>query len=168
MSFRAGHIVDATLERAGLRRHAAPLSDRWDRRFPGFPDQVFPFTSFKGQYYRGKRDEYLLRVIVHLLGAQQTSGQTIVNPACVFGRQARDLARRLRAFNVIATDIDPTWDWCYRHLWPRRTPANFSFVQDDIFEPRLDAVPAAVVFFGACGSVSDGAIDYAIARPHPI
>jgi hypothetical protein len=85
----------------------------------------------------------------------------------VFGRHARDLARRLSAFNVIATDIDPYWNWGYQHLWPRRTPANFSFVRDDVFEPRLDAVPVAVVFFGGCGAVSDGAIDYAIASAAP-
>jgi len=165
--FRAGNIVDAAVERAALRRHAATLSDRWDRRFPGFPDRYFPFTSFKGEYYRGKRDEYLRGVIVRLLGDQHESGQTIVNPACVFGRHARDLARRLSTFRVIATDIDPHWNWWYRHIRPRSTPDNYSFVQDDIFEPRLNAAPTAVVFFGACGAVSDGAIDYAIESVAP-
>jgi hypothetical protein len=42
-------------------------------------------------------------------------------------------------------------------------PGNFSFVKDNIFEPQLKVQPTAVVFFGACGAVSDGALDYAIA-----
>jgi len=41
-------------------------------------------------------------------------------------------------------------------------PVNYSFVKDDIFNPQLNVQPTAVVFFGACGAVSDGAIDYAI------
>ncbi len=165
--FRAGNIVNPAVEGANLRRHAAALSDRWDRTFPGFPDQYFPFTSFRGEHFRGKRDEYLMDIIVRLLDDQGNKGRTIVNPACVFGRHARELARRLSALNVIATDIDWRWDWWYRHLRPGRTPDNFAFVQDDVFEPRLEALPLAVVFFGACGAVTDGAIDYAIESASP-
>ena len=161
--YRAGNIVDADLERAAFQRHAGVLWDRWDRRFPGFPDQYFPLTSFKGEYHRGKRDAYLQNIVVRLLGERGENGLTIVNPACTFGRHARSLARRLSAFNVIATDVDRSWDWWYRHVRPRNRPDNFSFVQDDIFEPRIEVAPTAVVFFGACGAVSDGAIDYAIA-----
>ena len=51
----------------------------------------------------------------------------------------------------------------YRVLRLGRLPWNFTFVKDNIFAPRFEVQPTAVVFFGACGAVSDGALDYAIA-----
>ena len=70
-------------------------------------------------------------------------------------------------FRVIGTDIFPPSNWIYQHLSWNRDPKNHSFVKDNIFAPRLAAHPTAVVFFGACGSVSDAAIDYAIRSNSP-
>lgn len=163
--FARGNIVDPKLERQGLDRHARELSERWDQRFPGFPEKYFPFTSFRGEYYRGKRDEYLKKIITQLVIRHDNAHKTIVNPACAFGRHTRDLALRLKACRVIGTDIDPNWNRMYERIRGGRNPENFEFIRDNIFDPQLDVTPTAVVFFGACGSVSDGIIDYAI-EPH--
>jgi len=158
--FRQGRILDAPLERQAFDDHLAGLSERWDRRFPGFPREYFPYTSFRGEWYRGRRDAHLQDVIVGVLGAE--SSGTIVNPACVFGTHGRRLARRLPRFRVLATDLERRWDLWYRRFNRNRTPANYECRKDDVFEPRVRADPTAVVFFGACGAVSDGAIDYAV------
>ncbi len=161
---RTGDIADRKFEQRALNHHLRELLDEWDRRFPGFPRERYPYASLRGVYHRGIRDEYLKKIIVGALDAdaQDCAGKTIVNPVCVFGRHARDIASHLDQFKVIATDIDPKFDWFYRHLLRRPGPGNYKFVRDDIFNPKLKATPVAVVFFGACGSLSDGAIDYAI------
>jgi hypothetical protein len=162
--FRRGNITNRTSERQTLERHVGELSERWDQRFPGFPEERFAYASFWGVWRRGIRDKYLKKIIVRLLEveAPDAGNRTIVNPACVIGRHARDLASRLERVRVIATDIDPTPNRLYGHVPTCRTPDNYEFRRDDIFDPKLKATPTAVVFFGACGSVSDGAIDYAI------
>jgi len=160
--FRHGNIVALSAEERGMQRHAGTLSARWNNRFPGFPCHDFPYTSFRGEYHRNHRDAHLKDIIVQLLsgGGGET---TLVNPATVFGRHAWHLAMRMPQVKVIATDIDPRYFQIYRALRLGRLPANFAFVQDNIFAPRLKVKPTAVVFFGACGAVSDGALDYAIA-----
>ena len=159
--FRHGNIVARSAEEQGMRRHAGPLSARWNKRFPGFPSNLFPYTSFRGEFYRKHRDAHLKDIIVQLLAG--CGGETtIVNPACVFGRHACHLAVRLPRAKVIATDIDPRYFQTYRAMRLGSLPGNFSFVKDNIFEPQLKVQPTAVVFFGACGAVSDGALDYAI------
>jgi hypothetical protein len=40
-------------------------------------------------------------------------------------------------------------------------------VRESIFEPDLQRRPAVVAFFGACGSVTDASMDYAIAVDSP-
>lgn len=160
--FRHGNIVTLSAEEKGMERHVGSLSARWNDRFPGFPIDHFPYTSFRGEYYRKHRDAHLKDIIVQLL-AGRGSETTIVNPACVFGRHACHLAARLPDVKVIATDIDPRWFHMYGVRRFGSLPGNFSFVKDNIFAPRLDVQPTAVVFFGACGAVSDAALDYAIA-----
>ena len=162
--YRQGNIVALSAERMGMEQHAGPLTARWDERFPGFPSDTFPYTSFRGQHYRGRRDSYLKEIIVESLGGRGGDATIIVNPACVFGRHARNLASRLPRATVVATDIDPGWQRLYRLARMGRLPANYTFVKDDIFDSHLDLEPTAVVFFGACGAVSDAAIDYAISR----
>lgn len=166
--FREGHIVDKQLEKQALRRHLSELSQKWDMKFPDFPHQRCFYASLWGVIRRGVRDKYLKSIIVTLLETENShsGNNTIVNPACVIGRHARDLASRLKHFSIIATDIDPAPNWLYKHIrW--RHPDNFEFRQDNIFSPQLNVTPAAVVFFGACGSISDGAIDYAIHSKSP-
>lgn len=160
--YRRGNIVARSAEKEGMDRHAGSLSALWDDRFPGFPVDDFPYASFRGVYHRNHRDEHLKDIIVQSL-ADCGGGTTLVNPACVFGRHARQLAARLPHVSVIATDIYPRCFQLYRSLRLGNLPGNFRFVKDNIFAPRLDVQPTAVVFFGACGAVSDGALDYAIA-----
>jgi hypothetical protein len=165
--FRHGRITDLPAERDGIDRHTGTLSSQWDHKFPGFPVDYFPFTSFRGEHYRGRRDAYLKSIIAQMLRRHEDGEATIVNPACVFGRHARDLAAQLGRLRVICSDIDPHWFRYYRTLRLRRLPGNLTFVKDNVFDPRLEVRPTAVVFFGACGSVSDAAIDYAI-RAHSV
>jgi hypothetical protein len=160
--FRHGNIVALSAEEKGMERHAGSLSAHWNARFPGFPVDYFPYASLRGVFYRNRRDAHLKHIIVQSL-ADRARETTIVNPACVFGRHACHLAARLPHVTVIATDIYPRCFQIYRVLRLGWLPGNFSFVKDDIFAPRLQIQPTAVVFFGACGAVSDGALDYAIA-----
>jgi len=146
-----------------MERHAGPLTARWDRRFPGFPAEHFPYTSFLGEYYRKRRDAHLKEILVRLLSENGHDGATVVNPACVFGRHACHVAAQLPRAKVVGTDIDPSWHRIYRAARLGRLPANYTFVRDNVFKPRLDAKPTAVVFFGACGAVTDGALDYGVA-----
>jgi hypothetical protein len=160
--FRHGHIVELSAEEKGMGRHTSALSARWNDRFPGFPVDHFPYTSFWGEHYRKHRDAHLKDIIVRLL-ADLSGETTVVNLACASGIHACHLATRLPHVIVIATDIDPNWHRMYKLLKLGRIPWNFTFVKDNIFEPQLDIQPTAVVFFGACGALSDGAMDYAIA-----
>lgn len=164
--FRAGNIGERGLEKIGLGRHLGELSRRWDDRFPGLPAEPFAYSSFRGLSRRGRRDVYLKGIIVRLL--ERSEGGLIVNPACVWGRHSWDLARRLRALNVIGSDIQGAWNWLYGHIPWTRTPANYQFLRDDIFNPKVQGGPAAVVFFGACASLSDAAMDYAIGSHCPL
>lgn len=164
--FWAGNIGERGLEKIGLGRHLGELSRRWDERFPGPPEGPFACSSSKGLPRCGRRDEYLTGIIVRLLEGRQ--GGLIVNPVCVWGRHARDLARRLAGFTVIGTDINPRYDRFYSRLPRSRTPSNYEFKKDDIFNPKVQGAPAAVVSFGACASLSDATMDYAIESHCPL
>jgi len=161
---RRGNIADRESERRILDHYLGKMSRQWDREFPCFPPKRYPYSSLRGIKRRGIRDKYLKEIMVKLL-RERIPGEekeTIINPICVFGRHARDIASRLNEFKVIATDIDPRFDRLYKHLPGIKNPDNYEFVRDNIFEPEVKVEPAAVVFFGACGSLSDAAIDYAI------
>lgn len=160
--FRHGRILTRSAEREGMERHAGPLTASWDAQFPGFPSDDFPYTSFWGEHRRGRRDAHLIDVIVRLLAGRGGLETTIVNVACVFGRHACRLAARLPEARVIGADIDPRWDRLYRLWRGPHSPSNYRFARDDVFRPRLGVRPTAVVFFGACGAVSDAAMDYAV------
>jgi len=164
--FRAGNIGQRGIEKVGLQQHLGQLSRRWDARFPGLPEEPFAYSSIKGFSQHGQRDEYLKGIIVKLLEGRR--GGLIVNPACVWGRHSRDLARRLADFRVIGTDINPRFDRVYNRLFSSRTPSNYEFIKDDIFNPKVEGAPSAVVFFGACASLSDAATDYAIESHCPL
>ena len=161
---RSGNIADRESENRLLERHLRKISADWDRKFPGFPRKRHPYASLRGIQRRGVRDKYLKEILLKLLqDKKHDEGKgTIVNPICVFGRHARDIASRLDRFKVIATDIDLRFNWLYEHIPGIGNPRNYEFFQDNIFEPKLKTKPTAVVFFGACGSLSDAAIDYAI------
>jgi hypothetical protein len=166
---RSGNIADRTSESRILEHHLGKISEEWDREFPGFPHKRHPYSSLRGIQRRGIRDKYLKEILLRLLQDHKPGEDegTIVNPICVFGRHARDIASRLNRFKVIATDIDPRFNWLYEHIPGVRNPDNYEFVQDNIFEPKLKVRPTAIVFFGACGSLSDAAIDYGIDLKSP-
>jgi len=164
--FRAGNIGQPGIEKIGLQQHLGQLSRRWNERFPGLSEEPFAYSSIKGFSQHGQRDEYLKGIIVKLL--EGSRGGLIVNPVCVWGRHSRDLARRLAGFKVIGTDINPRFDWFYNRLPNCRTPSNYEFQKDDIFNPKGQVALAAVVFFGACASLSDAAMDYAIESHCPL
>ena len=65
--FRHGNIVARSAEEQGMRRHAGTLSARWNQRFPGFPGKYFPYTSFRGEFYRKHRDAHLKDIIIQML-----------------------------------------------------------------------------------------------------
>jgi hypothetical protein len=121
------------------------------------------------EHYRGRRDAYLRRLVVSHVPEDERGHRLIVNPATVFGRHARWLAREMPTYEVVGTDIYPNWDRLYRLtcFWSYRGLANYRFVRENVFEPHPGPRPAAVTFFGACGSVTDGCMDYAIATESP-
>ncbi|MBN2272252.1 MAG: hypothetical protein JXN61_16700 [Sedimentisphaerales bacterium] len=164
--FRAGNLGERRVEKIRLQRHLGELSRRWDERFPRLSEEPLAYSSSKGISRPGRRDEYLKGIIVRLLEGSQDG--LIVNPACVWGRHSRDLARRLAGFTVIGTDINPRYERFYNRLPRSRTPSNYEFEKDDIFNPKVQGAPAAVVSFGACASLSDAAMDYAIESHCPL
>jgi len=168
--FRRGKISNTRQEKAALEQHIGRLTEEWNQRFPNFPKGRWLCASFWSVSRRGVRDKYLKDIIVRLLKSENHPGanKTIVNPACVAGRHARDLARHLKCCKVLGTDIFPASNWLYGKIMLGRTPANYEFRREDIFEPNTRPTPAAVVFFGACGSLSDAAMDYAIESNCPL
>ncbi|MCF7958963.1 MAG: class I SAM-dependent methyltransferase [Phycisphaerae bacterium] len=171
-AFRRGNISNKRVNRESLDRHTSELSGSWDQRFPGLPRGDHPYSSFVGIWRRGVRDEFLKNVIIKLLEDKECNDgdMIIVNPVCVSGRHAKDMALRLKNYKVIGTDIDSRLHWLCKHVLRSRSPDNFEFIQDNIFNSKIRVMPAAVVFFGACGSLSDAAMDLAIRTncPHLI
>jgi hypothetical protein len=169
--FRRGRIADRdrTRETATLAAHLGDLRAAWDAVLPGWPECRARRRTFRWEGRRGRRDAYLKRLIVEHVPADAAGRRLIVNPASVYGRHAMDVAQRLPDFEVVATDIDPTGDLLYRPVAFLRYggPPNYRFRRESVFAPDLRRRPAAVVFFGACGSVTDGSMDYAIATESP-
>jgi hypothetical protein len=166
--FRLGRIADRArlLEETAIQMQLGQHIQAWDAVFPEFPGFKEKRRTLLRVFKRLRKDAYIRRLVVDALADFDTENRVIVNPATVEGRQARFLARDLPQFEIIGTDIDSRWDAFYRFI-SLRSQKNYSFVQESIFEPDLGRRPAAVVFFGACGSVSDGAIDYGVEVQSP-
>jgi len=169
--FHHGNIADEdrTHEDAVLHTHLAQQRAAWDSVFPPFPDCPWKRRTITREHHRGKRDTYLKHLLLRHLRNSAYQSRTIVNPAAVFGRHARALARDLPEYEVIGTDIVPSFDLLYRLVswWAYPALSNYRFVRDDIFEPKLECCPVAVTFYGACGAVTDGCMDYAIGVRSP-
>ncbi len=169
---RRGHIADRDRiqEASAIRTHLEELTQAWDRVFPAMPDSPWKRRTLTWEYYRGRRDAYLERLIATYVPGQTTGTRLIVNPATVAGIHARRLAHRMPTYEIVGTDIDRRWDRLYRTVlfWKYRHLSNYRFVQESAFEPDLERRPAAVVFFGACGSVTDASMDYAVAVDSPL
>jgi len=170
--FRHGNIADRhrVHEDAAIRSHLGGLAAAWDEVFPRFPDQPWKRRSFSWEFHRGRRDVYLRGLIAASVPAELDGGsRLIVNPAAVVGRHARALAHVLPDHEILGSDIDDRGDRVYQYFgrWKYPGQRNYRFVRENIFEPETERRPAAVVFFGACGAVSDGCMDYAIATHSP-
>jgi hypothetical protein len=166
--FRRGRIADRArlLEETAIHTHLGKHIQAWDSVFPEFPKYSEKRRTLLRLFKRERKDTYIRRLVVDALKDFDTENHVIVNPATVEGRQAMYLARALPHFEIIGTDIDPRWEALYRRVC-RKSQKNFRFVQESVFEPDLERRPVAVVFFGACGSVSDGAIDYGVKVESP-
>ncbi|MFC1765180.1 hypothetical protein ACFL6U_24300 [Planctomycetota bacterium] len=164
--FRQAHGPDRVRQQSVLNQVMGELTQQWDSHFPDFPPNSVAHASFKGVMSRGIRDTYLKQLIQHTLANTEDDNgdKTIVNPVCVFGRHARDLAAALPSFQVVATDIFSGCNWIYQLLGKHPSSDNYKFFRDNIFNPQVTVKPLAVVFFGACGSLTDAAIDYTIQR----
>jgi hypothetical protein len=169
--FRRERIADKdrTREDSAIRSHLGEHNAAWDLVFPKFPDCPWKRRTAAWEWHRGQRDAYLKRLIIAHVPEHEPGDRLIVNPATVFGRHARSLARELPAYDVIGTDFDPGWNRLYWlvNFWKYPGLQNYRFVRENIFEPDLERRPAAVTFFGACGPVTDGCMDYAIAVSSP-
>jgi hypothetical protein len=166
--FRLGGYSDRTRipEETAILAHLGPSIRAWDTVFPDFPRFSEKRRSLFRVFKRERKDAYIRRLVVDALASRTPTNRVIVNPATVEGRQAGFLARELPHFEVIGTDIDSRWEKFYRVVC-RQRQKNFRFVQESIFDADIERRPAAVVFFGACGSVADGAIDYGVAVESP-
>ena len=169
--FRHGVIADPdrSHEDAVIRSHLAGLHSAWDRTLGLFPDHPGRRRTITWEYFRGRRDAYLKRLLVTAISEYGDGRRLIVNPAAVFGRHARSLARDLPRHEVLATDIQPWFERIFRLVvwWKYRGLQNYAFLRENIFQPDPRRRPAAIVFFGACGSLTDGCMDYAIAVEAP-
>jgi hypothetical protein len=169
--FRRGNIADEdrTHEDAVIRSLLAEQHAAWDRVLPPFPACPWKRRTITWESYRKQRDAYLKRLLVSHVGEVERESRLIVNPATVFGRHARSLARDLPGFDVVGTDIQPWLDGLFRLVGWLMYPnlKNYRFVRENIFEPDLKPRPVAVTFFGACGCVTDGCMDYAIGVRSP-
>ena len=85
--FRHGNIVARSAEEQGMRRHAGTLSARWNQRFPGFPSTYFPYTSFRGEFYRKHRDAHLKDIIVQMLSGCGGETTIVTPPSTTAGTQ---------------------------------------------------------------------------------
>ncbi len=170
--FRRGAIADAdrVQETHAVATHLSELAAAWDSVLPGFPACPWKRRTLTWEYHRGRRDAYLKQLITAILPENVDNRRLIVNPATVFGRHARSLAKALPDFDVIGSDIEPKWNRRYQlvNFWRYRNLTNYRFAREDIFNPDLQRRPATVAFWGACGSVTDGCMDYAVATETPL
>lgn len=166
---RGGTMSDISREEEAIGRIMHEIFDEWDQLFPGFPESALERRSACKELMRGRRDKYLIDVIAKTLKANSVPNGLILNPACVFGRHAMKIARRLPECTVIGSDIDALKEAVYRNVVVLLSsiPKNYRFERDDVFQSTIQEQPTAVVFFGACGSVSDAAMDLAIKKESP-
>lgn len=169
--FKKGNIADRdrSVEDSVMRDCLGEYFSLWDEVLPTFPNLPWRRRSFWWEYHRGKRDAYLRDVIAEQVERCCCGDcpRVIINPATVFGRHARAIARQLPEWSVLATDIDPVWNFLYKYFvsWWKyggERLKNFKFAKENVFEGDITRKPGVVTFFGACGSVTDGCMDYAI------
>jgi len=166
--FRLGKIADRDreLEDQAIRTYLEEHGRAWNIVLPEFPAYSEKRRTLIREFKRGRKDAYLRRLIVNTLAGYDAENRLIVNPATVIGRHAKFLAAELPHYQIVGTDIDSRAD-AFCGFFSFKRHKNYRFVRENVFEPDMDRKPAAIVFFGACGSVSDGAIEYGIAVDSP-
>ncbi len=147
------------------------ISQKWDNQFPDFPVRKMKRGSFIWKFEKGERSKYLIQIIKKSIRKLNNENAVIINPACYTGKRARQIAKILPDSKVIGTDINQTYNnrWhLFQKLIGKKEPKNYQFLKDNIFDSKLNITPEIVVFFGACGSVSDAIMDYAIREKSPL
>lgn len=138
----------------------AEIFAAWDQVFPPFPKCRFPRRTVARELMRGRRDKYLRDIITACTPLVDRPNQLIINLVAVYGGHAKRLARALPQFEVLATDIDPTPNAVFSFL--SQTLKNYRFLPENVYHPDLNRRPSFVVFFGACGSLTDASMQYTI------
>ena len=169
--FHTGRFADPdrSMEQSAMETHFGELWSTWDRLFPRFPVTLWKRRTVPWEYKRAERDAHLHELLVRHVPEEKSRSRLIVNPATVFGRRAMELAREMPDYQVIGTDIDVKPHQLYRLFKSLKYPRlpNYQYEIENIFAPDLERRPKAVAFFGACGVVTDGCMDYAIGVEAP-
>jgi hypothetical protein len=169
--FQNGRFADPdrVVEESAMETHFGGLWAVWDRLFPEFPHTLRKRRSVMWESERGMRDAHLRQIVISSVPEEQSRERLIVNPATTFGRHAMSLALELPDYEVVATDIDVKPHQLYSLVRSLKYPnlPNYRYVIENIFNPHLEVRPVAVTFFGACGAVTDGCMDYAIGVESP-
>ena len=157
-----GRIADRKrlLEEETIKTTFAEIFATWDKVFPPFPECRFHRRSVARELMKGRRDTYLRDIIISCAQLANQPNRLIVNLAAVYGGNARLLARALPQFEVVATDIDPRPNAVFSFF--RENMKNYRFLPENIYQPNLNRRPYIIVFFGACGSLTDASMQYAI------
>jgi len=148
------------LEEETIKNTFAEIFASWDKIFPAFPKCRFRRRTVARELMKGRRDTYLRDIIITCAQLADQPNRLIVNLAAVYGRNAKLLARSLPQFEVLATDIDPRPNAVISFF--SKTPKNYRFLPENIYQPNINLRPCIVVFFGACGSLTDASMQYAI------
>jgi hypothetical protein len=157
-----GRIADRKrlLEEETIKTTFADIFATWDKAFPPFPRCRFRRRTVARELMKGRRDAYLRDIIISCAQMEDQPNRLIVNLAAVYGGNARLLARALPQSEVLATDIEPRGDAVFSVF--SKTLNNYRFLPENVYQPNLDRRPYIVVFFGACGSLTDASMQYAI------
>jgi hypothetical protein len=148
------------LEEETIKTTFAEIFASWDKVFPPFPKCRFRRRTVARELMKGRRDAYLRDIITTCAQLADQQNRLVVNLAAVYGGNAKLLARALPQFEVLATDIDPRPDAVLSFF--SKTPKNYRFLPENIYQPNLNRRPYIVVFFGACGSLTDACMQYSI------
>ena len=157
-----GRIADRkrVLEEKTIKNTFTEIFASWDKVFPPFPKCHFRRRSVAREFMKGQRDTYLVDIITACAQLVDQPNSLIVNLAAVLGSKAKQLAQTLPQFDVLATDIEPGPMTIYNFF--TKNLKNYRFFTENIYQPDLNRRPSIVVFFGACGSLTDASMQYTI------
>lgn len=164
---QTGSLADKKrkLEEEIIKVTFAEIFAAWDQVFPGFPRCRFPRRTVTRELMKGRRDKYLRDIIIGCAPLVDRANRLIINLVAVYGGHAKRLARALPQFEVLASDIDPRLNAVFSFF--SQTLENYRFLPENVYHPNLNRRPSFVVFFGACGSLTDAGMQYAIEVDSP-